>query len=142
MTAILLIAFFWFSISIVSFPPFLPSSINFFPWWCASSCFVVFVDQLQIFACGQHLKDKTIYCMLLATYHYKDSTTFLCFDVTICLFYALISVTQQLVFLFFFAALHSMWDLGSSSRDRTFTSYSGSAESPPLDFQGIPQLEF
>lgn len=38
--------------------------------------------------------------MLLATYHYKDSTTLLCFDVTICLFYALISVTQQLVFFF------------------------------------------
>jgi len=49
---------------------------------CFISCFVVFVNQLYIFACGhhvtyiKHLIDKTICCMLLATYHYKGSTTF------------------------------------------------------------------
>ena len=40
---------------------------------------------------------------------------------------------------FFLAVPRSMWDLSSPTRDRTRAPCSGSAESQPLDCQGIPE---
>ena len=43
-----------------------------------------------------------------------------------------------LLFFFFFATLHSMWDLSSLTRDWTRAPCTGSAESEPLDRPGSP----
>ena len=45
-------------------------------------------------------------------------------------------------FFFFLAAPHCLWDFSSPTRDRTQALSGESAESQPLDRQGIPEANF
>ena len=53
-----------------------------------------------------------------------------------------LKTTRFFFFFFFFASLRGLWNLSSQTRDRAQAHWSESAESSPLDRQGIPLLGF